>query len=153
MINAALLDDTPPPRRWHMDPRDKDPRDETARCQAALRKARMICPAVDIVAIPNAGRRTRWEQRQRKKEGMVAGALDWVVTWKPAPWHPTTGCDRGVAFVEWKGAQDYPDANQRDRLDRLFAWGFRCAVVRQEDSFFRLLKSWGAPFILREGVL
>ena len=38
---------------WHCDCRDKDPRDEGARQLATLTRARIICPAVDIVAIPN----------------------------------------------------------------------------------------------------
>lgn len=142
MTLAALIDDTPAPKLWHIDPRDKDPRSEQQRCQAALRRARIICPAVDIIAIPNAGRRSRWEVHQRHKEGMKAGALDWVVTW-----------NHGVAFVEWKNGTDQPDANQRDRLDMYQRWGFACGVFRQEDSFFAWLRERGAPFITREGRL
>jgi hypothetical protein len=126
---------------WHCDPRDADPRDEGARQLAALRKARIICPAVDIVAIPNAARRTRWEVQQRKKEGMKAGALDWVVTWRPRPG------DRGVAFVEWKDGKDVPDPNQRDRLNMLFDRGFHVGVFRREDSFLAWLRGLGAPFV------
>lgn len=131
---------------WHIDCRDKDPRDEGARQLAALRRARIICPAVDIVAIPNAGRRSGWEVRQRKKEGMKAGALDWVVTWRPR-----IG-ERGVAFVEWKDGTAMPDQNQRDRLNRLFAWGHHVGVFRREDSFFAWLRALGAPFVTREGL-
>lgn len=124
---------------WHMDPKDKDPRSETQRCQAALRTARIICPAVDIVSIPNAGRRSRWEVSQRQREGMKAGALDWKLTWP----------GRGIAFVEWKNGTEMPDANQRDRLDLYVLQGHHCGVFRQEDSFFAWLRSIGAPFIGR----
>lgn len=131
---------------WHIDCRDKDPRDEGARQLAALRKARMNCPAVDIVAIPNAGRRSDWEVRQRKKEGMKAGALDWVVTWRP---HPG---DRGVAFAEWKDGTEMPDQNQRDRLNMLFRMGHHVGVFRREDSFFAWLRALGAPFVTGSGL-
>jgi hypothetical protein len=123
---------------WHIDDKDKDPRSETDRCQSALKQARIICPAVDIVAIPNAARRTRWEVTQRRREGMKAGALDWVVTW-----------NRGVAFVEWKNGREMPDENQADRLDMYMRWGFHCGVFRREDSFFAWLRASGAPFIDR----
>lgn len=139
----SALDDAPKQRLpWHCDPKDKDPRDETARQLDALKRARLICPAVDIVAIPNAGRRTRWEVAQRRREGMKAGALDWVVTW-----------DRGVLFAEWKDGREMPDENQADRLDMYTRWGMHCGVFRQADSFFAFLRGLGAPFIDREGRL
>lgn len=133
----AELEDHDEP--WHIDPKDKDPRSETQRCQSAMRKARIICPGVDIVAIPNAGRRTRWEVAQRQREGMRAGALDWKLTWS----------NRGVAFVEWKNGTDMPDANQRDRLNLYTRQGHHCGVFRQEASFFDWLRGIGAPFIGR----
>ncbi|ODP39271.1 hypothetical protein [Sphingomonas turrisvirgatae] len=132
---------------WHIDPRDRDPRSEDERVAAALRMAHMICPAVDIVAIPNAGRRSRWEANARKREGMKAGALDWVVTWRPH-----LG-DRGVAYVEWKDGTGTPDANQRDRLNMLFRMGHHVGVFRREDSFFAWLRALGAPFVDRVGRL
>jgi hypothetical protein len=131
---------------WHIDAKDGDPRDETARQLAALRRAKIICPGVDIIAVPNAGRRSRWEVSQRKREGMKAGALDWIVTWRPK--HG----DRGVAFVEWKDGKDMPDQRQRDRLNMLFGWGHHVGVFRREDSFFAWLRALGAPFIDRVGL-
>ena len=124
---------------WHIDATDRDPRSEAKRCQAALRMARIICPGVDIVAVPNAGRRSQWEVNQRHREGMKAGALDWVLTWH--------GC--GIAFAEWKNGTDMPDANQRDRLNMLTRFGHHCGVFRQEDSFFRWLRRLDAPFVGR----
>lgn len=141
MVDApafAHLEDTQD-LSWHIDPKDKDPRSETQRCAAAKRTARIICPAVDIVAIPNAGRRSRWEIAQRQREGMKAGALDWKLTWP----------NRGIAFVEWKNGADMPDANQRDRLNLYVSQGHHCGVFRQEASFFAWLRSIGAPFIGR----
>ena len=140
-LEAPLLDEP-----WHLDPRDNDPRSEDDRVAAAIRRARLICPAVDIVAIPNAGRRSRWEVNQRKREGMKAGALDWVVTWNPG----VSG--RGVAFPEWKNGTDMPDQNQRDRLNMLFRMGHHCGVFRREDSFFAWLRALGAPFVTGAGL-
>lgn len=132
---------------WHIDAKDADPRDEVARQLSALGRARIICPAVDIVAIPNAGRRSRWEANARRREGMKAGALDWVVTWRPR------SGDRGVAYVEWKDGKSMPDANQRDRLNLLFDWGHHVGVFRREDSLFAWLRAIGAPFVDRVGSL
>lgn len=140
-LEAPLLDEP-----WHLDAKDRDPRDEDARVLSALAKAKMLCPAVDIVAVPNAGRRSEWEARKRKKEGMKAGALDWVVTWQPR-----VGA-RGVAFVEWKNGSDMPDQNQRDRLNMLFRMGHHCGVFRREDSFFAWLRAIGAPFVSGAGL-
>lgn len=140
MMNLAFLDERPD-RPWHIDPRDDDPRDEDARQIAFLRDARLLCPAVDIFAVPNAGRRTRWEAAKRKREGMKAGALDLVATW-----------NRGVAFIEFKDGRKMPDANQRERLNRYFEQGHHCGVFRQERSALEWLRSIGAPFADRVGL-
>lgn len=131
---------------WHIDAKDRDPRTEDERVLSALKMRRMVCPGVDIIAIPNAGRRSQWEVNQRKREGMKAGALDWVVTWNPG----VSG--RGVAFAEWKDGVSMPDANQRDRLNMLFRMGHHVGVFRREDSFFAWLASLGAPVRLRGGL-
>lgn len=125
-----------------MDPRDKDPRDEDARQSAFLRDAHILCPGVDIFAVPNAGKRTRWEQHKRTREGMKAGALDLV-----ASWHG------GVAFIEFKNGTEKPDPNQSDRLDLYVRQGHHCGVFRQEKSALDFLRRCGAPFIDRVGRL
>lgn len=127
---------------WHIDPCDKDPRDEDARQAAFLRDARILCPAVDIFAVPNAGKRTRWEQYKRTREGMKAGALDLVCTWKP-----TRPGDRGVAFPEFKNGTEMPNQDQSDRLNLYVRQGHNCGVFRQEDSAIAALRRWGAPFL------
>lgn len=142
-MNAfAFLDQASVTGGWHIDPRDNDPRDEDARQSAFLRDARILCPAVDIFAVPNAGRRSQWEMNKRKREGMKAGALDLVATWAI-----------GVAFMEWKNGRDMPDGNQRDRLDLYVRQGHHCGVFRQERSAIDWLRSIGAPFIDRVGRL
>jgi hypothetical protein len=135
--NLEDRDDAP----WHIDPKDKDPRPEEKRQMALLRDARIICPAVDIFAVPNGGKRSQWAAMKAKREGMKAGALDLVCTWPG-----------GVAFLEFKDGTAMPDANQRDRLNMYFRQGHHCGVFRQEESALRFLRSVGAPFIDRPGL-
>jgi hypothetical protein len=121
---------------WHIDPKDKDPRSEEARQIAVLRDARVLCPAVDFFAVPNAGKRSQWAAMKAKREGMRAGALDLVATWAG-----------GVAFIEMKDGTSMPDANQRDRLNMYVRQGHFCGVFRQERSVMEFLKRCGAPFV------
>jgi hypothetical protein len=124
---------------WHIDPRDKDPRPEEARQSAFLRDAKMLCPAIDIVAVPNAAKRSQWAANKAKREGMRAGALDLFCTWPG-----------GVAFVEFKDGAKMPDANQRDRLNLYTRQGHYCGVFRQERSVLAWLRdTCGAPFLAR----
>lgn len=132
---AAFLTEPDIPA-WHCDPRDKDPRAEDARQSAFLRDAHILCPGVDIFAVPNAGKRTRWEQHKRTREGMKAGALDLVATWAG-----------GVAFLEFKNGTEPPDQNQRDRLAMYVRQGHHAGVFRQERSALLWLRGLGAPFI------
>lgn len=140
MADLALLldieeyDDLP----WHIDPRDKDPRPEEKRQLAFLNAARMMCPAVDVFAVPNGGKRSQWAAMKAKREGMKAGVLDLVCTW-----------NRGVAFIEFKDGSAMPDANQRERLNMLTRQGHWCGVFRQETSALEFLRSVGAPFVGR----
>lgn len=146
-MNLADLAIEQPDEPWHLDPRDKDPRSEGQRQLGVLKMARMICPSLDFIAIPNAGKRSQWEASQRKREGMTAGALDLVVTWEPQWAAGVYGWVPGIAFVEMKNGTTMPDDNQRDRLNMYHRWGFRCGVFRQERSLMRWLKDAGAPFI------
>lgn len=133
---AFILDEAPPDTPWHQDPRDKDPRPEDARQSAFLREVRKLCPSVDVVAVPNAGKRGQWEMNKRLKEGMRPGALDLFCTWPG-----------GVAFLEFKDGDEMPTPNQRDRLRLYMRQGHFCGVFRQERSAIDALRRWGAPFL------
>jgi hypothetical protein len=124
---------------WHIDPKDKDPRSEEKRQAAFLRNARILCPGVDIFAVPNGAKRSQWAAMKAKREGMRAGVLDLVCTWP----------GRGVAFIEFKDGRSMPDDNQRERLNMLTRQGHFCGCFRQEDSAIRFLRDCGAPFIGR----
>jgi len=121
---------------WHIDPRDKDPRPEEKRQLAFLRDAKLLCPSVDIFAVPNGGKRSQWAANKARREGMRAGALDLVCTW-----------NRGVAFIEFKDGTSMPDRNQRERLNMYVRQGHHCGVFRQERSALEYLRSIGAPFV------
>lgn len=124
---------------WHIDPKDNDPRDELRRQAAFLRDAKIICPGVDIFAVPNAAKRSQWAANKAKREGMTAGVLDLVATWKGG----------GAAFLEFKDGKKMPDENQRERLNLLMRQGHHCGVFRQEKSALEFLRKCGAPFIDR----
>lgn len=141
-IFASLLIEDDVDLGWWIDPKDADPRDEITRQSAFIRDAKILCPAVDIVAIPNAAKRSQWAARKAKREGMVAGALDMFCTWH---------CG-GVAFLEFKDGTKMPDANQRDRLNLYTRQGHLCGVFRQETSALEFLRRHGAPFIDRRGI-
>lgn len=122
---------------WHCDPKDADPRPEEKRQLAFLRAAKMLCPAVDIFAVPNGGKRSQWAAMKAKREGMRAGVLDLVCTWPGG----------GVAFIEMKDGTSMPDANQRERLNLYTRQCHFCGVFRQEASALEFLKRCGAPFV------
>ncbi len=130
----ALLADQPN-EPWHRDEKDKDPRSELARQIAVMRDARIICPAVDFFAVPNAGKRSRWAATKAKKEGMKAGVLDLVCTWPGG----------GVAFIEMKDGKEMPTPQQVDRLNMLYRQNHNCGVFRQEKSALEFLRRCGAP--------
>jgi hypothetical protein len=125
--------------RYHIDPKDKDPRSEEKRQLAFLRDAKMLCPAVDIFAVPNGGKRSQWAAMKAKREGMRSGVCDLVATWP----------DRGIAWLEFKNGTDMPNPNQREFLSLKVRQGHDVGVFRQEESALRWLKSLGAPFIGR----
>ncbi len=131
----TALEDAPSPRAWHLDEKDKDPRTEAQRVASFLSMRRYIAPTVDIVAVPNAGRRTRWEAMQRKREGMTAGALDYFLTWPGG----------GIAFIEFKDGRGMPDDNQMRRLDMYVRQGHLCGVFRTGESAWGWLERVGAP--------
>lgn len=127
---------------YHIDERDRDPRSEFDRQRALLSALHRQAPAIDVIAIPNAGRGTDWERVRRFNEGARAGALDLLLVWDP-----TLPNHRGVAFIEMKSGTGMPDKNQHDRLNRYCRMGHNAAVFRQEGSAIAWLRSIGAPFL------
>jgi hypothetical protein len=137
------LDDEP----WFIEAKDADPRDEFARQVAFLSMMATIAPAVDCLAIPNAGKGSDWERLRRWREGARAGALDLQMTWKPSA---TT---RGIFFAEFKDGEKPPTKGQRDRLNLYYRQGHSCGVYRRPETLIAHLRDAGAPFIDRWGRL
>lgn len=123
---------------YHLEPRDKDPRNEEQRQRAFLALAKRRCPEVMVFAVPNAGKRSEWEIGKAKREGLRAGVCDLVCVW-----------NRGVAFVEFKAGTTMPSAAQTEFLNGLVRRGQHCGVFRQEQSALDWLRSIGAPFVGR----
>ena len=108
--------------------------------QAAFRKRLYYgAPTVKVVAIPNAGRRTRWEAAQAKKEGLASGFPD-VMCFAPGGL---------VAYIEFKTSKGRISANQHEWLDLLARYGFNACVARSAHQAVRFLRDCGFP--IREG--
>ena len=107
--------------------------------QAAFRKRCYYgAPTVKVVAIPNAARRTIWEARQAKKEGLAAGFPD-VMCLAP---------DGLVAWIEFKTSTGRVSDNQREWLDLLARYGFNACVARSADEAVEFLR--GRGFAIRD---
>lgn len=102
-------------------------------------RARILCPAVGIVAVPNAAKRTQWAAQQAKREGMATGFPDLICL---AP-------GGLVAFIEFKAAKGRLSDNQAEWIDRLQSMGFPCSVQRDPDEALEWLRGLGFPFVGR----
>lgn len=102
-------------------------------------RMRILAPAVSIIAVPNAAKRTQWAAQRAKREGMSAGFPDILCFWKGP----------GVAAIEFKAAKGKLSDNQAEWLDRLHAMGIPCTVSRDADHAVEFLRSAGAPFVGR----
>lgn len=101
-------------------------------------RARILCPGVAIVAIPNAAKRTQWAAAQAKREGLATGFPDLMAL---APGK--------VAFLEMKSAKGRLSEPQVEWIDRLSDMGFPCGVFRDPDDALEFLRDHGFPFIGR----
>jgi hypothetical protein len=100
-------------------------------------RARMRCPAVSIVAIPNAGKRGQLAMNQARQEGAAWGFPDVLCFWKGP----------GVAAIEFKAEKGKLSENQAEWLDRLQALGVPATVSRDPDHALEFLRQAGAPFL------
>lgn len=122
---------------YYCEPRDKDPRSEEQR-QIAFRKlCRDLAPAVLLFAVPNAGKRSQWEQNKAKREGLRAGVCDLICVF-----------DGGrTAWLEFKAGSGAVSPAQHEFLNGLVKRGHHAAVFRNEWTAARWLKRIGAPVI------
>lgn len=113
-------------------------------------RARILCPAVHIVAIPNAGKRGTGAARQAKREGMSAGFPDVMCLF-------SHGSDKVnavpvAAYIEFKSATGKVSENQSEWIDRLDRMGFPVTIARDADEALEWLRSIGAPFMDGRGL-
>lgn len=121
---------------WFIEPKDRDPTPEIKRQERFIKMMARLAPAVDVLAIPNAGKSSDWERIQRWREGARRGALDLVITW-----------NRGVMFAEFKDGQKMPTPAQRERLNRYYRMGHWTGVYRNAETLMAHLRERGAPFV------
>jgi hypothetical protein len=137
LADLLALEDGPD-EPWFIEPRDKFGVAEEARQQEFLRLLPYVAPALNVWAVPNAAKRTRWEVAQAKREGMKSGALDLTITW-----------NHGAAYAEFKNGTEGPTGNQRAMLNTLYRQGHRCGVFRNAETLFAALDEWGAPIDIK----
>lgn len=99
-------------------------------------RARIQCPAVQIVAVPNGAKRGPRAQRQAKQEGMQAGFPD-VMAIAPGK----------IAFLEFKRPGGKPTVDQLEWLDRLDEMGFAAGVFDDPDCALEWLRGHQFPFL------
>lgn len=114
---------------FHVDPRHQGSENELAVQVAFRAKMRDAAPQVELVGIPNAGKRTAWEKRQRGKEGMVKGFPDMLAMFN--------GQTCGLEFKSGSGSLS---PEQIDCLNRLASKGFSVGVFRSADTALKWLR-------------
>ena len=122
---------------WFIEARDKDPRDEFARQSAFVNFMRKHSAAI-VYAVPNGGRLSEWQRIRRWREGVVAGALDLIVMWRPEK-----PGDRGLFVAEFKDGREMPTREQRRMLNALARYGVPCGVYRNALILVRHVRAAG----------
>jgi hypothetical protein len=109
---------------FHIDPRDtQGPKDELGAQVAYRRKMAQKAPRVLLAGIPNAGKRSAWESRQRAKEGLVKGFPDMLAMF-----------DGRTLCLEFKSGTGQPSDDQIETLNKLHRLGFSVGIFRSADS-------------------
>lgn len=123
---------------FHVDRRDASNDNDEASIQALFRsRMRNLAPQVFLVAVPNAGKRTAWERRQRSREGMVPGFPDMLAMF-----------DGRTAALEFKSGTGSLSNVQIDTLNRLASQDFPVGVFRSADTAVEWLRGhWPNAFI------
>ncbi len=104
-------------------------------------RARIQCPRVRIVAIPNGGKRGQRALNMAMREGMALGFPDIMCL-----------VDGMVAFIEFKAPKGRISDNQFDWLEWLQGAGYPVTVSYDADHALQFLREAGFPF-LNEGIV
>jgi hypothetical protein len=103
-----------------------------AQLSAALRQyLEAAKPRCVWCAIPNASRRNIIVGTNLKRQGMVAGAADWVFTW-----------ESGAGWIELKTDKGRVSLNQLGFQEWCKRIGVRYEVARSLEDCINVLKSW-----------
>lgn len=106
-------------------------------------RARIMCPGVSIVAVPNGTHIASHAGRAKaRREGLATGFPDVMCFWR----------GKGVAAIEFKAAKGRVSENQAEWIERLNEMGVPAVVMRDADEAIEFLRSQGAPFIDRAGL-
>lgn len=100
-------------------------------------RLRYVAPAVTMVAIPNAAKRSQWAANQARKEGLAAGFPDVMCIWAGG----------GICFIEFKRQSGRLSEAQGEWLVRLRERGHRVTVARSVDDAVAFLRECGAPMM------
>lgn len=101
-------------------------------------RARIMCPGVSIVAVPNGTHIASQAGRGKaQREGLSSGFPDVICTWPGG----------GIAFIEFKAKTGSLSANQKEWLNRLARQGHLVSVRRHPDTALDWLRHIGAPFL------
>lgn len=115
---------------FHVDPRNAAQEQDELTIQVSFRrKMRDLAPAVKLVAIPNAGRRSSWEQIKRAKEGLTSGFPDLMALHQGR-----------VAFIEFKAGTGSIDMKQIDQMNWLWRNAFPVGAFRSVETAVAFLR-------------
>lgn len=105
--------------------------------KACLDMIARVFPKTRVAAVPNGGKRTRWQQMQAKREGMSAGFPDLILVGQ----HFVSD-DPLVAFAEIK-ANAAMTEEQKEWMVFMAIGSHRCGVFRSHETLMFKMKQWG----------
>lgn len=112
-------------------------REEAQLSAAFFEYLQMTKPRCIYTAVPNGGSRSLIEAVNLKRQGVIAGAGDWVFTW-----------NGGSGWIELKTEKGMLNPNQiafRESCQRL---GVQYEVARSLEECIKILRGWQRNFDL-----
>jgi hypothetical protein len=109
---------------FHIDPRNaQGPKDELGEQVRYRAQVARLAPKALLVGIPNAGKRSAWEARQRAREGLVKGFPDMLLMFNGR----TLG-------LEFKSGTGQPSDAQIETLNKMHRLGFPVGIFRSAET-------------------
>jgi hypothetical protein len=109
---------------FHIDPRNaQGPKDELGEQVRYRAQVARLAPKALLVGIPNAGKRSAWETRQRAREGLVKGFPDMLLMFNGR----TLG-------LEFKSGTGQPSDAQIETLNKMHRLGFPVGIFRSAET-------------------